>query len=229
MIEYTYIDNILRLKSDAPISPSSHVTVRREDSDKITTTVYRLGRLLKAEQSGGYYYRWYGAAPESVTTDNGPALDRRFRELPSSEEAKAAMALARAMLPTVALTADQTIAAAALYDRWAPGAYRAGDIRLAEYEGSVQPWRCRQGHNTLEHPDIRPDGAAWRTFWIPFHGTTPETAQAFVAPTMSEDRYRPGEYMRKDGQLWRCARDTAYAPEDDPGAWEAAEIDTKVV
>lgn len=229
MIEYTYIDNMLRIKSDRPITPGGHVTVRREDSDKITTTVYRLGRLLKAEQSGGYYYRWYGAAPESVTTDNGPALDRRFRELPSSEEAKAAMALARAMLPTVALTADQTIAVSALCAPWAEGAYQLGDIRLAEYGGAVQPWKCRQDHDTAEHPDIRPDGTAWRTFWIPFHGTTPETAQAFVAPTMAEDRYRSGEYMRKDGQLWRCAQDTAYAPEDDPGAWEAAEIDTKVV
>ena len=163
MIEYTYIDNILRLKSDAPISPSSHVTVRREDSDKITATVYRLGRLLKAEQSGGYYYRWYGAAPESVTTDNGPALARQLRELPSSEEAKAAMALARAMLPTVVLTADQTIAVSALCAPWAEGAYQPGDIRLAEYGGAAQPWKCRQGHNTWEHPDIRPDGAAWRT------------------------------------------------------------------
>lgn len=229
MTEYTYIDGLLRIKSDRPTAPGGHVTVRREDSDKITTTVYWLGRLLKAEQSGGYYYRWYGAAPESVTTDNSPALARQLRELPSSEEAKAAMALARAMLPTVALTADQTIAVSALCAPWAEGAYQLGDIRLAEYGGAVQPWKCRQDHDTAEHPDIRPDGTAWRTFWIPFHGTTPETAQAFVAPTMAEDRYRSGEYMRKDGQLWRCAQDTAYAPEDDPEAWEDAEIEKKVV
>ena len=33
---------------------------------------------------------------------------------------------------------------------WAEGAYQPGDIRLAEYGGAAQPWKCRQGHNTWE-------------------------------------------------------------------------------
>lgn len=95
-----------------------------------------------------------------------------------------------------------------------------GDIRLA----LGQPWKCRQAHDTETYPDITPDGEAWRTFWIPFHGSTKETALPFVAPTMAEDMYKSGEYMVwTDGQTYKCVSDTNFSPEDYPEAWEVIE------
>ena len=94
-------------------------------------------------------------------------------------------------------------------------------IRLAWYSGSHQPWKCRQEHDTATYPDITPDGSAWRTFWIPFHGTTPETAQDWIAPSGAHDQYEAGEYMIwTDGNTYRCKENTAYSPEEYGQAWE---------
>lgn len=90
---------------------------------------------------------------------------------------------------------DDVITVAALYAEWTEGAYQVGDIRLAWYGGTHQPWKCRQAHDTTTYPDITPDGSAWRTFWVPFHGTGPQTAQDWIAPSGAHDQYESGEYM----------------------------------
>ena len=119
------------------------------------------------------------------------------------------------------MSADDTITVAALYDDWTEGSYQVGDIRLAWYNGSHQPWKCRQEHDTTTYPDITPEGTAWRTFWIPFHGTTPETAQDWIAPSGAHDQYNAGEYMIwTDGNTYRCKENTAYSPEEYGQAWE---------
>lgn len=111
---------------------------------------------------------------------------------------------------------------AALYNEWTDGSYKVGDIRLAWYGGTHQPWKCRQEHDTTTYPDITPDGSAWRTFWIPFHGTTPEAAQAWVAPSGAHDQYEAGEYMvYTDGNTYKCLSATVYTPDEYSQAWEA--------
>ena len=129
------------------------------------------------------------------------------------------------MLPAVqsSMSADDTITVAALYDEWAEGAYQVGDIRLAAYEDTHQPWKCRQAHDTTTYPDITPDGEAWRTFWIPFHGTGPETAQDWIAPSGAHDQYESGEYMIWNGQTYKCLSATVYTPEEYAQAWERVE------
>ena len=133
----------------------------------------------------------------------------------------AAVNFAKMMLPTMTMSVDDTITVSALYDEWAEGSYQVGDIRLAWYNGTHQPWKCRQEHDTTTYPDITPDGESWRTFWIPFHGTTPETAQDWVAPTMAEDQYKSGEYMIwTDGKIYKCLSNTDFSPEEYGQAWE---------
>lgn len=132
-----------------------------------------------------------------------------------------AVKLASAQVMTMSLTPDETITVAALYPEWTLGAYEVGDIRLALYEDTHQPWKCRQDHDTTTYPDITPDGTAWRTFWIPFHGTTKDTAQPWIAPTMAEDMYLAGEMMVwTDGTVKRAKQDTNFSPEEYPQAWE---------
>lgn len=141
----------------------------------------------------------------------------------TNAETLAAVSFARMMLPTMqaSMTADDTISVAALYDEWSEGSYQVGDIRQAWYEGTHQPWKCRQEHDTTTYPDITPDGDAWRTFWIPFHGTTPETAQAWIAPSGAHDQYEAGEYMvYTDGNTYKCLSDTVYTPDEYAQAWE---------
>lgn len=141
-----------------------------------------------------------------------------------TEQLNTILAFSRMLVQTVDLTPDQTIQVSALYPEWTLGSYKVGDIRPATYQGTHQPWKCRQEHDTATYPDITPDGTAWRTFWIPFHGTTPETAQPWIAPSGAHDQYEAGEYtIWTDGQLYLCNQNTAYSPEEYPRAWTLVE------
>lgn len=99
---------------------------------------------------------------------------------------------------------------------WAPGAYAVGDVRL--HVGI--PYKCIQAHDSTVNPVWTPDVVP--TLWMQYHGTTPDTARPWVAPTGAHDMYRAGEYMIwTDGARYRCAQDTVYSPADFPQAWTA--------
>ena len=191
--------------------------------------MYRDDGFLMAEDNADEYARQTYAGTILTLTNKPvpvPVIPPAPEPQATRAETLAAVSFARMVLPTVqeTMTADDTITVAALYDEWAEGAYQVGDIRLVAYEGTHQPWRCRQEHDTAAYPDITPDGSAWRTFWVPFHGTGPQTAQDWVAPTMAEDMYKAGEYMiYTDGITYRCLSDTNFSPEDYPEAWECVE------
>ena len=183
------------------------------------------GFLLSEDNADEYARQTY--AGTILTLTNKPVPVPVIPPAPEPQatraETLAAVSFARMMLPAVqsSMSAGDTITVAALYDEWAEGAYQVGDIRLAAYEGTHQPWKCRQAHDTTTYPDITPDGTAWRTFWIPFHGTTPETAQDWVAPSGAHDQYESGEYMIWNGTTYKCLSDTVYTPEEYAQAWEA--------
>lgn len=186
------------------------------------------GFVLAEDDAGAYARHTY--AGTRLTLTNAAEVSPQPKPPPEPQatraETLAAVSFARMMLPAVqsSMSADDTITVAALYAEWTEGAYQVGDIRLAAYEGTHQPWRCRQEHDTAAYPDITPDGSAWRTFWVPFHGTGPQTAQDWVAPTMAEDMYKAGEYMiYTDGITYRCLSDTNFSPEEYPEAWERVE------
>ena len=119
---------------------------------------------------------------------------------------------------SASMTGDQIIENRVLCEKWEIGAHTAGNVRTVE----GYPYKCRQDHDTAEYPDIVPGGSAWATFWIPLHGTTPETALPFVQPTGAHDMYLAGEYAAFDVGVKKCIRDTAYNYTDDPTAWEDA-------
>ena len=112
---------------------------------------------------------------------------------------------------------DQKLRASGLYEDWAPGAvYEVGDVRNAD----GQTWECFQAHDGAVYPDISPEGAAWRTFWRPLHGNTPETARPFVEVQGAHDTYKAGEFMVwTDETVRECLRETNFNPDDDPTAW----------
>lgn len=186
------------------------------------------GFLLSEDNADEYARQTY--AGTILTLTNKPVPVPVIPPAPEPQatraEALAAVSFARMMLPSVqsSMGADDTITVAALYDDWADGTYQVGDIRLAWYNGSHQPWKCRQEHDTATYPDITPDGSAWRTFWIPFHGTTPETAQDWIAPSGAHDQYEAGEYMVwTDGNTYLCKQATVYTPEEYGQAWDLQE------
>ena len=119
-----------------------------------------------------------------------------------------------------AMTADEVITNRVMCKVWKTGKHTAGEVYTTP---DGQPWNCYQDYDNAVYPDIVPGSAAWPTFNKPYHGTTPETALPFVAPTHSQDIYKAGEYMIwTDGTVQRCVRDTSYSPEHDPNAWEAS-------
>lgn len=115
------------------------------------------------------------------------------------------------------MTVQMVIANRALCAKWDYGKHAADEIRTVE----GYPFKCRQEHDTAVYPDIVPGGSAWGTFWIPFHGTSVETALPFVQPTGAHDMYFANEYAAFPVGVKKCIRDTAYSYTDDPGAWEA--------
>lgn len=144
------------------------------------------------------------------------ALTARY--IPS--EAQSAAAVGRMVLAQMAdLDDDSRIRVSGLYEPWTAGTYEAGDIRNA---GS-QTWECFQAHDNATYPDITPGSDAWFTFWRPLHGKSPETSRPFVPVQGAHDMYHAGEYAVYEGTLYKCVQDTAYSPEDFPGAWENAE------
>ena len=180
------------------------------------------GFLLSEDDASKYARQTYAGTIFTLTNKPEPVPVPTSAPEPQATRAEtlAAVSFARMMLPTMSLSADDTITVAALYDDWSEGSYQVGDIRLAWYGGAHQLWKCRQAHNTATYPDITPDGTAWRTFWIPFHGTSPETAQDWIAPSGAHDQYEAGEYMIWNGQTYKCLSATVYTPEEYAQAWE---------
>lgn len=113
---------------------------------------------------------------------------------------------------------NERLLVSVLYPRWTAGSHAAGDIYTAE----GQVWECHQAYDNAAYPGIVPGGAAWGTFNRPLHGTSPETARPFVAPTGAHDIYKAGEYMTLDDALYHCLEDTAFSPVQYAAAWEAA-------
>ena len=181
------------------------------------------GFLMSEDNADEYARQTYAGTIFTLTNKPEPVPVPTPTPEPQATRAEtlAAVSFARMVLPTMSMTAVDTIAVAALYDEWTEGTYQVGDIRLAWYGGAHQLWKCRQAHDTATYPDITPDGTAWRTFWIPFHGTTPETAQDWIAPSGAHDQYEAGEYMKWNGQTYKCLSDTVYTPDEYAQAWEA--------
>ena len=178
------------------------------DADEVQISV-KMGQQTAAEKA-------VEALGEQITNTQ-LAISEVYETKPQMD---AAVMLASRSIVTMNLSANETISMAPLYPEWKLGAYEVGDIRLA----LGQPWKCRQAHDTTTYPDITPEGEAWRTFWIPFHGTTPKTALPFVQPTMAEDQYKTGEMMIwTDGKVYRATMDTPYSPEEQGDAWEVVE------
>lgn len=98
---------------------------------------------------------------------------------------------------------------------WKAGAYAVGDVRAY---ASV-PYKCVQAHDSTENADWTPD--KYPALWMQYHGTSKETARAWVAPTGAQDMYKQGEWMiYTDGKYYECLTDTNYSPTDLASAWK---------
>lgn len=120
-----------------------------------------------------------------------------------------------AAVPRIRDDAGAINEAAELLRIWRPETFAAGDVRV--YAGA--PYKCVQAHDATGNPGWTP--AAVPALWMQYHGTSPDTARAFIAPTGAHDIYRAGEYMIwTDGKVYRCLSDTAYSPGEYGQAWE---------
>lgn len=98
---------------------------------------------------------------------------------------------------------------------WQPGVFAVGDVR----QRLGAPYKCVQAHDSTANPGWTPE--ATPALWMQYHGTTPESARPWIAPTGAHDMYKAGEYMIwTDGKTYKAKMDTAYSPTDYPQAWE---------
>ena len=156
----------LRIKSDEAIQVLDPVvSFTREQEDKRSVYECIIGDLIREAQEGGFFYEWYELESVLVEVDHTLPVAATVQRM-GPEATIAAAKIARLTLPGLDLDDGQRIAVSALYEDWTPGVdYEAGDVRNAD----GQTWECFQGHNAAEHPDISPEGTAWRTFWRPLH------------------------------------------------------------
>ena len=102
--------------------------------------------------------------------------------------------------------------------KWKPGPFAAGDVR----QHMDIPYKCVQAHDSTANTRWTPD--ATPALWMQYHGTTPESARPWIAPTGAHDMYKAGEYMIwTDNKTYKAKMDTVYSPADYPQAWEVAE------
>ena len=102
---------------------------------------------------------------------------------------------------------------------WQPGVFAAGDVR--QHLGV--PYKCVQAHDSTANPGWTPE--ATPALWMQYHGTTPESARPWIAPTGAHDMYKAGEYtIWTDGKTYKAKMDTAYSPADYPQAWDAVSV-----
>ncbi len=116
-------------------------------------------------------------------------------------------------------TADEIIQCTALYPEWEPGVHTAGEVFLLNGD----PWAVLAGYDNAAHPDIAPGETAWATFNIPYHGTTRETARAWIKPDNATDIYKVGEWCVFDGKYYVSKRGTNFSPTEYPADWEEKE------
>ena len=141
----------------------------------------------------------------------------------SNDQKAKLRALRAAMDGGVALAAAQGAAkinaVAALVRPWKPGAYAVGDVRAED----GAPYKCVQAHDSTANPGWMP--SAVPALWMQYHGTSRETARAWVAPAGAHDMYKQGEWMiYTDGLPYECLSDTAYSPDGAPSAWRRAAV-----
>lgn len=153
--------------------------------------------------------------------DAGENAYLQSKYIPSTQQSLEA--LGRELLKSKAANMQsdgQRISVAGLWPEWAPGKYSVGDICTAQ----GQVWECFQAYDTAVYPDIYPGSQAWRTFNRPLHGTTPETAMSWAAPTNATDIYKAGEYMVwKENKVYKCIMNTNFSPDEYALAWELVE------
>ena len=116
-------------------------------------------------------------------------------------------------------TADEIIQCTALYPEWEPGVHTAGEVFLLNGD----PWAVLAGYDNAAHPDIAPGETAWATFNIPYHGTTRETARAWIKPDNATDIYKVGEWCVFGGKYYVSKRGTNFSPTEYPADWEEQE------
>lgn len=143
------------------------------------------------------------------------------RVIQSDDDARVVRQQIEQMYVTSAATDTEKILSINLCPDWAPGDHKAGEVYKTDKLGIRQIWESIQAYNNEVYPNLTPTDPSWHTFNRPFHGTTPETAMDYVAPTGAHDIYRAGEYMRfTDGFIHKSLKDTNFSPEEQPDAWE---------
>ncbi len=117
-------------------------------------------------------------------------------------------------------TADEIIMCSALWEEWEPGKHTVDEI----FTVGGDPWKVHQSYDNAVYPDIAPGNTAWYTFNKPLHGTTRETARAFLQPQAGTvDIYHVGEWCIFEGKAYKSKRDTNFSPKDYPADWEVEE------
>ena len=115
--------------------------------------------------------------------------------------------------------ADEVIMCSALYPEWEAGVHKTDEIFLLDGD----PWKVRAAYDNATHPDIAPGETAWATFNIPYHGTTRQTARAWVKPNNATDIYKVGEWCVFGGKYYVSKRGTDFSPTEYPADWEEQE------
>ncbi|RKJ79704.1 hypothetical protein D7X33_07450 [Butyricicoccus sp. 1XD8-22] len=157
------------------------------------------------------------AREEQERAEREAEQERARQQAALEKQGVAVMARSMFRSTAAAMPADDVIRCRALAEEWTPGIFEVGNVRT---EGNI-PYRCCQAHDSTGNPDWSP--SKYPALWAPYHGTTPETALPWIAPTGAHDLYKQGEcIVWTDGRTLRAVQDTNFSPDDLLAAWADA-------
>lgn len=201
------------------------------DPGEVTGTIqmYRDdGFLLAEDDADGYDRQIYEG--RTLTLTNVPEPDPGDEPnwyIPTAEQSAVVMMRSSFAMQAASMEDEEILLCSGLANDWAPGNHKVGEVFNTRdgvhAEGEVwdQTWEVFQDYDNAVFPDIKPGNSAWYTFNRPLHGKSRETARPFVAVQGAHDMYREDEYtVWTDQKVYRCVKDTAYSPADQPEAWE---------
>lgn len=118
-------------------------------------------------------------------------------------------------IPLIAATPSAVNLALPMIRPWEPGKYAVNDIRMR----NGISYKSVQAHDSGANPGWTPE--ATPALWMQYHGTSPETARPYIAPTGAHDAYQKDEYAIENGKTYRCKTNaTTWPPSQVAANWE---------
>lgn len=195
MENYTYTNNLLRVKSDHAVElvPGFHRIIE-EGTDCNTIRAFTLVEKTHEEVSGGYYYAWYRVKDYTCEYDKAAAVSRK-----ADDNALVAGITFVTLAENGAIDEVTAGEHTDLFEEWQTDMnYRVGNLRA--YAGQL--YKCIQAH--ASQAGWEPNAAV--SLWVKAANPAEEWPE-WSQPIGAADAYQSGDKVSHNGNRWVSTED----------------------